>query len=136
MQSGCNGCTGDQCPATESLHDPQTFSCSPAALLLSALGGIAIAASANAQNLPWFARLRAVDLVSSNKDSTGLDLSINDKVIPEIDFSYFLTPQWAVELVVTCPQKQTLRAGGSEIGSLKHLPPTLTAHHSPRSVPS
>lgn len=100
-----------------------------AALLLSTLGGISFAAPAGAQDLPWLVRLRAVDLVSANKDSTGLDLSINDKVIPEIDISYFLTPQWAVELVLTYPQKQTIRAGGSEIGSLKHLPPTLTAQY-------
>ena len=75
------------------------------------------------------ARVRAVQLQSANKDSTGLDLSINDKIIPEIDFSYFFTPQIAAELVLTYPQKQTIRAGGTEIGSLKHLPPTLTAQY-------
>jgi outer membrane protein len=31
--------------------------------------------------------------------------------------------------VLTYPQKQTVRAGGTEIGSLKHLPPTLTAQY-------
>ncbi len=75
------------------------------------------------------ARVRAVELQSANKDSTGLDLSINDKVIPEIDFSYFFMPQFAVELVLTYPQKQTIRSGATDIGSLKHLPPTLTAQY-------
>ncbi|MES1264275.1 MAG: OmpW family outer membrane protein, partial [Variovorax sp.] len=41
----------------------------------------------------------------------------------------FVTPNWAVELVLTYPQKQTIRSGGTEIGSLKHLPPTLMAQY-------
>jgi outer membrane protein len=78
---------------------------------------------------PWLVRVRAVQLESANKDTTGLGLSINDKVIPEVDISYFVTPSFAVELVLTWPQKQTLYSNGTEIGSLKHLPPTLTAQY-------
>jgi outer membrane protein len=99
------------------------------ALLVTAAGGVAFVVPASAQETPFLVRLRAVDLLSANKDSTGLDLSINDKVIPEIDFSYFFTPQWAAELVLTYPQKQTIRSGGTDIGELKHLPPTLTAQY-------
>jgi len=78
---------------------------------------------------PWMVRVRAVHLDSANKDSTGLDLSINDKWIPEVDVSYFFTPNFAAELVLTYPQKHDLRAGGAKIGSLKHLPPTLLAQY-------
>ena len=92
-------------------------------------GAVMLTFGAQAQEAPWMVRLRAVDLQSANKDSTGLDLSINDKIIPEIDFSYFFMPQFAVELVLTYPQKQTIRSGSTEIGSLKHLPPTLTAQY-------
>jgi outer membrane protein len=97
------------------------------ALLLA--GGTLLPAAAQSQDLPFMVRVRAVALQSANTDSTGLDLSINDKVIPEIDFSYFVSPQWALELVLTYPQKHTIRAGGTEIGSLRHLPPTLTAQY-------
>lgn len=100
-----------------------------AVLAAALVGGTLLAFAAQAQDAPWLVRLRAVDLQSANKDSTGLDLSINDKVIPEVDFSYFFTPQFAAELVLTYPQKQTIRAGGTDIGSLKHLPPTLTAQY-------
>lgn len=83
--------------------------------------------AAMAQNYPqdgkWMVRARAVQLDSANKDSTPLDLSINDKVIPELDISYFFTPNFAAELILTYPQKHDLRAGGTKIGSLKHLPP-------------
>ncbi len=79
---------------------------------------------------PWMVRVRAVHLDSANKDSTGLGLSINDKWMPELDVSYFFTPNIAAELVLTYPQKHDLRANGlGQIGSLKHLPPTLLAQY-------
>jgi outer membrane protein len=100
-----------------------------AAMAAALAGGAMLAFTAQAQDASWLVRVRAVDLQSANKDSTGLDLSINNRIIPEIDFSYFFTPQFAVELVLTYPQKQTIRSGNTEIGSLKHLPPTLTAQY-------
>lgn len=100
------------------------------AVAMLAVTAVAFSATlANAQEAPWLVRVRAVHLDSANKDSTGLDLSINNKVLPELDISYFFTPAWATELVLTYPQKQTVRAGGSDIGSLKHLPPTLTLQY-------
>lgn len=79
---------------------------------------------------PWMVRVRAVNLDSTNKDSTGLGLSINNKWMPEVDVSYFFTPNFAAELVLTYPQKHDLRANGlGQIGTLKHLPPTLLAQY-------
>ncbi|MDT0136114.1 OmpW family outer membrane protein [Acidovorax sp. PRC11] len=76
---------------------------------------------------PWLVRARAVHLDSANKDSTGLGLSINDKTIPEVDISYFFDKNIAAELVLTVPQKQDVRSDalGAQIGTLKHLPPSL-----------
>ena len=56
-------------------------------------------------------------------------LSINDKWIPEVDVSYFFTPNFAAELILTYPQKHDVRLGGTKIGSVKHLPPTLLAQY-------
>ncbi|RZL33067.1 MAG: OmpW family protein [Rubrivivax sp.] len=78
---------------------------------------------------PLLIRVRALHLDSANKDSTGLGLSINNKTFPELDISYFIAPQIAAELVLTYPQKQTIYSKGSAIGSLKHLPPTLTLQY-------
>jgi outer membrane protein len=78
---------------------------------------------------PWLIRARAVHLDSANNDSTGLDLSINNKWLPEVDISYFVTPNIAAELILTIPQKHTLRSGGTDIGTLRHLPPTLTVQY-------
>ena len=99
------------------------------AVALFVAGAAVLPCTTQAQETPWLVRVRAVHLDSANKDSTGLNLSIDNKVIPELDISYFFTPQWSAELVLTYPQKQTLSSGGTEIGTLKHLPPTLTAQY-------
>jgi outer membrane protein len=78
---------------------------------------------------PWMVRARAVYLDSANNDSTGLNLSINNKWMPEADITYFVSPNVSVELVLTVPQKHTVSAGSTEIGTLRHLPPTLLAQY-------
>lgn len=107
---------------------------------------IALAALAAAAALPvqaqdtgnWIVRGRAVHLDSANKDSTNvagvgnLDLSINNKWLPEVDITYFLSPNLAAELILTVPQKQTVyvgKLGGAVAGTFKHLPPTLTLQY-------
>lgn len=77
----------------------------------------------------WLIRARAVHLDSANKDDTGLGLTINNKWLPEVDITYFFSPNIAAELILTYPQKQTVYSNGTEIGSFKHLPPTLTAQY-------
>lgn len=100
------------------------------------LSSVVVAASlvagnafAQAKEGPWMVRVRAVNLISSNTDSTGLNLSVNNKTIPELDISYFFSKNVAVELILTVPQEHTLSAGGTSIGTLKHLPPTLLAQY-------
>ena len=102
--------------------------------LAAAVGCIApLAAQADAVTEPWLVRVRAVHLDSSNGGSTNPDLglSINNRWIPEVDISYFFTPEWAAELILTYPQKQELSSSavGGKIGSFKHLPPTLTLQY-------
>lgn len=92
------------------------------AVLCALTSGAAFAQQAES---PWLVRVRAVHLDSANKDSTGLNLSVNNKTIPEVDISYFFNKNVAAELILTVPQKHDLRAGSTNIGSLKHLPPSL-----------
>ncbi|BCN39337.1 outer membrane protein [Alicycliphilus denitrificans] len=75
-------------------------------------------------------RARAVHLDSSNGGAAGAaGVSINDKWIPEVDVSYFFTPNFAAELILTYPQKHDVRLNGGKIGTLKHLPPTLLGQY-------
>ena len=92
------------------------------AVLCALTSGAAFAQQAES---PWLVRVRAVHLDSANKDSTGLGLSVNNKTIPEVDITYFFNKNIAAELVLTVPQKHTLSAGATNIGTLKHLPPSL-----------
>jgi outer membrane protein len=114
------------------LHNKRKKIMSLSPRLLCALAAIApvlACAQAPVDTGDWIVRVRATWLQSANKDNTGLDLSINDKVLPELDITRFLTPQVAAELILTYPQRQTISAGGTAIGSLKHLPPVLTLQY-------
>ena len=93
------------------------------ALCATLMSGAAMAQQA--EEGPWLVRARAVHLDSANKDSTGLGLAVNNKTIPEVDITYFFNKNIAAELVLTVPQKHTLSAGATNIGTLKHLPPSL-----------
>lgn len=87
------------------------------------------------QEGPWLVRVRALHLDPANKSDpiggVGASdrLTVNSKTIPEVDISYFFTPNWATELVLTYPQKQKVSLDGAEIGTFKHLPPTLTLQY-------
>lgn len=79
---------------------------------------------------PWLVRVRAVHLDPANKDDIdGAELSIDSKTIPEVDISYFFTPNLAAELVLTYPQEHDVSLDGTKIGTLKHLPPTLSLQY-------
>lgn len=85
----------------------------------------AFAAPDAEQEGPWLVRLRALHMNVDNDTSRGVDLELDDKTFPEIDFSYFFTPNLAAELILTYPQKHDVDLNGAGIGSIKHLPPTL-----------
>ena len=71
---------------------------------LIALAAAAVIPTVQAQDTGnWIVRARAVNLDSANKDSTGLGLTINNKVIPEVDITYFFSPNVAAELILTYP---------------------------------
>ncbi len=89
---------------------------------------------------PWLIRARAVHIETANKSDPfpGVgrnQVTVDDKTIAELDISYFFTPNWAAELILTNPQKQNVRANGNKIGSFTHLPPVLTLqyHFTPQS---
>lgn len=90
----------------------------------------------------WMVRLRAVNLTAANKSDAVPALAIpddaiqiNNKAFPELDISYFFTPNIATELILTYPQQQDVTVtqsalgGPTKIGSFRHLPPTLTLQY-------
>ncbi len=94
-----------------------------------------IAATATSVASPWSARVRATYLQTVDKSDAfsalGINfgknaVSVNDKLIPEINVAYAFNDVWSAELVLTIPQTQKVSlAGVGALGSFKHLPPTL-----------
>ena len=103
------------------------------ALALAAVG--MTATQVMAQESPWLVRARAVNISPANGSDAipGLApadaITVSSKTIPEVDISYFLTPNWSAELILTYPQKHDVYLSGAKIGTFKHLPPTLTAQY-------
>ena len=108
----------------------KTKTIAAAVLATLSLTGVAMG-SAVAQESPWLVRVRAVNLNTADKSdpvgSVGASdrLTVSDKTIPEFDVSYFFTPNLAAELVLTYPQKHDVYLDGTNIGTFKHLPPSL-----------
>ena len=97
-------------------------------IALLAIG--AVAGPVMAQQSPWLVRARVVNIDTANKFDTSSALAtdsvdVSNKTIPEVDISYFFTPNLAAELILTYPQKHDVSLNGIDIGTLKHLPPTL-----------
>lgn len=116
--------------------------------------GLAVLATINpmaayAEAGDWVVRVRAVN-VSPNEDSDlgetlnnniapvmspGAELAVSDKVIPELDISYYFTKNIAAELILATGTEHNVRVkddalatvGNQDLGSVNLLPPTLTA---------
>ena len=110
-------------------------------LKFAALGIAMLAASpamAEKTEGNWLVRARAVWIDPANKSdpipALGVPadaIHVSDKLIPELDVSYFFTKNLAAELILTYPQKHDVTVTSSAIGSFKagnftELPPTLT----------
>jgi outer membrane protein len=84
---------------------------------------------------PWSVRVRATYLETVDHSDAfsalGINfakgaVSVNDKLIPEIDINYAFTDTLFAELVLTIPQMQDVKlAGVGKLGTFRHLPPTL-----------
>jgi outer membrane protein len=82
----------------------------------------------------WIVRARALHLDSADKGISGLHLE--NRTFLEVDITRFLTPNLALELVLTYPQKHDLSLDGmGRIGSIKHLPPTLSVQYHVTGMP-
>lgn len=105
------------------------------ALISASLLSLSISAMADS---PWLVRLRAIGVLPSASSSTisligGEVTQISNQVVPELDFSYFLTPQIAVELILATA-RHSIEAtdtalGRVDLGKASLLPPTLTAQY-------
>lgn len=84
---------------------------------------------------PWLVRGRIVGLNTQQKSDafTGAAADSvkvsNELVFPEVDVSYFFTPNIAAELVLATPIRHKATLNGADLGSFKELPPTLLVQY-------
>ena len=117
-------------------------------LVALSLAAALVPVLAQAEAGDWVVRARAVN-VSPNEDSKlgktvnenvanvmspGAELAVSDKVIPELDISYYITKNIAAELILALGTRHNVsiqdEAGAvvpnQDLGSVNLLPPTLT----------
>jgi outer membrane protein len=102
--------------------------------LLAVAGSVSTSVQAEEGN--FMVRARAVNIAFDNANKDGLDkvgvgkVSAEDRWIPEVDFSYFMTKNLAVELVLTYPQEVDIRTSAlGKIGHVDVLPPSLVLQY-------
>ncbi|WP_236024754.1 OmpW/AlkL family protein [Arenibaculum pallidiluteum] len=77
------------------------------------------------------------DIKDAAGNDTTLDVQVKKDTIPELDFTYFVTDNIALELIAgTSKHSVSVDPSGASLGSVRLLPPTLTAqyHFLPKST--
>jgi len=89
-----------------------------------------------AQEGKWLVRARVIDVIPQEDSTvTGADVSPGSKanlgisVVPELDVSYFFTPNIAVELIAGTTNHEVKLNHTDDLGNVWLLPPTLTLQY-------
>lgn len=92
----------------------------------------------------WQVRLRGIGVVPNEKAKIGIiggDVAISNALVPELDFTYFFTKNFAAELILGTTKHDVNTVGSDisaiggptsfdvDLGSVMLLPPTLTAQY-------
>lgn len=102
----------------------------------AALAALAVAAPASAESGDWLVRLRAINVApneSADIATIGGDVDIDSSIVPELDITYFVRDQWAVELILGVTPHDVMAVGTAlgdvDLGDVTLLPPTLTLQY-------
>ena len=75
-------------------------------------------------------RVRAIAIEpdgAGTDDLEGLDVEGNFTI--EVDFTWFLTDNWAIEAIAATSSQEVVTTLGDSLGSAHHLPPTATLQY-------
>lgn len=70
-----------------------------------------------------------VDPKQDNGDAAGLQIDVDDDTQVGFTGEYFITSSLGIELLASLPFEHDVSLGGVQIGSTKHLPPTLSLNY-------
>lgn len=97
-----------------------------ASTLIVASLATALPSAAMAEN--WMMRVRAIDIMPDVDSPSLAGIDVSDEWVPEVDFTYFVTPQIGVELILATARHE-VELNGTRLGKLNHLPPTVTVQY-------
>jgi outer membrane protein len=69
------------------------------------------------------------DIKTAGGTDTTLNTSLGNAYVPEVDVSYFLTENIALELIAATTKHDVDASDGTDLGSVWLLPPTLTLQY-------
>ena len=104
-----------------------------------AVSTIATTATAAAEQGDWLVRARVIN-VAPTEETSGVqpafpndEVSVDDAVVPELDFTYFIRDQWALELILATSGHDISGEDGlaalGKVADVMVLPPTLTLQY-------
>ena len=91
------------------------------------IAGMLLSFAAQAAQGDWLGRARIIN-INPDAKSSALNIDVDDRTTLELDFSYFVTHNLALELILATT-KHDVTAGGAPVGDVKVLPPTLTLQY-------
>ncbi|WP_459211620.1 OmpW/AlkL family protein [Aquimarina rhabdastrellae] len=84
----------------------------------------------------WQARFRILSVIpdeSASIEAIGGDVDISTAFVPEVDFTYFFSKNWAMELILATTKHDveavSTAVGDIDLGSVWLLPPTLSLQY-------
>ena len=80
----------------------------------------------------WLARARGIH-VNPDAGCSALNIDVNSRTTIEADFSYFVTNNLALELILAT-KKHQVTAEGVPVGNVKHLPLPLQYQFLPKGT--
>ena len=100
------------------------------ALALVASSAI-VAPTLAANDSPWMVRARGILVAPAEHAdvSIGGDVSIDNAVVPEVDVTYFLSENFAIEAIAAVTPHNVVHSSGLDLGSVWLLPPTVTLQY-------
>ena len=79
----------------------------------------------------WQVRFRVISVIPSEGDNLPSDdeVEISTAFVPELDFTYFFTENWAAELILGTAKHNVDTKLGGDLGHVWLLPPTLNLQY-------
>lgn len=116
--------------------DMKTFSVRLATAVLAAGAALSVSGAAFAEQGDWLVRGRVIGVLPDDSASItpiNGDTDISNSYVPEVDFSYFLTDNVAVEVIAAVTPHDVKAVGTTlgdiDLGDVTLLPPTVTLQY-------